>query len=243
MGTGPRAANRATRRESISLIPTVEDGLESYLRSSLPLSRETGDVSFEPPSATWAAQVNRITVSFFLYHVSRSPQPPRASAPRPGADGTVERRAPLPMVQLSYLVSAWAGSTRDEHQLLGDVLTRLLTQQVLPAEHLAVPLASSVQLALADDALNRPRDVWSGLGGTLKASFTLLATVAADAYAWETAPRGVVSIEGSLSQLQRTPAADATRPIVGPAVSADAGLSVRRGADGVLHATASDDRS
>ena len=243
MGTGPRAAHRATRRESIILIPTVEDGLETYLRSTLPLSHETGDISFEPPSSTWAAQVNRITVSLFLYHVSRSPMPPRASAPRPGADGRVERRAPLPMVQLSYLVSAWAGSTRDEHQLLGDVLTRLLAQQILPPEHLDTPLSSNVQLTLADDELNRPRDLWSGLGGTLKASFTLIATVAADAYPWEIAPRDVTSIDGSLGLMPRTSVAAAPRASIGPVGRARSDLPVRRGADGALHATVPDDRS
>lgn len=202
MGPVPRAAGRTTRREPAILIPAVEDGLERFLRSSLPLSRETGDISFEAPSSTWAAQVNRITVSCFLYNVSRSPMPPRASAPRTAADGRLERRAPLPMVQLSYLVSAWAGSTRDEHQLLGDVLTRLLAQQVLTAEHLDGTLESAVQLALAVDELNRPRDLWAGLGGTLKASFTLLATVAADAYPWETAAPPVASVVPAVEPLR-----------------------------------------
>ena len=231
------------RRESTILIPAVEDGLESYLRAALPLSRESGDISFEPPSSTWAAQVNRITVSCFLYDVSRSPLPPRASAPRTGADGRVERRAPLPMVQLSYLVSAWAGSTRDEHQLLGDVLTRLLAQQVLPAEHVDGSLGSSVQLALAADEVNRPRDVWAGLGGTLRASFTLLVTVAADAYPWETAPRGVSSVDGSVAAVPRAAdlASGTPRQALGRADGARTGA--QRGPDGALHATVPDDRS
>lgn len=198
--TGPTGGT-STRREPAILIPAVEDGLESYLRSALPLSRETGDISFEAPSSTWAAQVNRITVSLFLYNVARSPLPPRPSAARPGADGRPEHRAPLPMVQLSYLVSAWAGSTRDEHQLLGDVLTRLVAQQVLPPEHLDASLDSSVQLTLAVDELNRPRDLWSGLGGTLKASFTLLATVAADAYPWLPTAPAVTSVEAATTLL------------------------------------------
>lgn len=131
----------------------------------------------------------------FLYNVGRSPLPPRPASSRAGADGRPERRAPLPMVQLSYLVSAWAGSTRDEHQLLGDVLTRLVAQQVLPSEHVTGALESPVQLALATDELNRPRELWSGLGGTLKASFTLLVTVAADAYPWLPVAPSVTSVE------------------------------------------------
>ncbi|EYR62626.1 hypothetical protein N866_06730 [Actinotalea ferrariae CF5-4] len=215
------------------MIPAVEEGLESFLRAALPLSREVGDISFEAPSGTWAAQVNRITVNFFLYSVSRSPQPPRPAASRTGADGRLEQRAPLPMVQLSYLVSAWAGSTRDEHQLLGDVLTRLLAAQVLPPEHLATPLSSGVQLTLAVDELNRPRDLWGGLGGTLKASFTLHATVASDAYAWRTAAPGVSAIEGMAAPVPSVPPADAT-PSRPPLVT-------RRDEDGALRTTVADD--
>jgi hypothetical protein len=179
------------------LIPVVEDGLESLLRATLPLTPEQGDVSFDAPSSTWSATVNRLTVNLFLFNVSRSAQPPRPPAVRTGPGGELERRHPLPMVQLSYLVSAWAGSPRDEHLLLGDALTRLLAHQVLPPEHLPRELSSTVQLALATDETTRPREVWSGLGGSLKASFTLLVTVAADAYGWTLAPQAVSDVVGS----------------------------------------------
>ena len=179
------------------LIPVVEDGLERLLRSTLPLPTEQGDISFDPPSSTWSAQVNRLTVNLFLYGVTRSSQPSRGPSTRASAAGPAERRHALPMVQLAYLVSAWAGSSRDEHLLLGDALTRLLAHQVLPDQHLPRPLSSSVQLALASDEHNRPRDVWTGLGGSLKASFTLLVTVAADAYDWEAAAPEVTSVSGS----------------------------------------------
>lgn len=179
------------------LIPVVEDGLERLLRETLPLPTQQGDISFDPPSSTWSAQVNRLTVNLFLYGVARSSQPPRGPSVRTSAGGATERRHALPMVQLSYLVSAWAGSARDEHLLLGDALTRLLAHQVLPDRYLPRPLSSGVQLALAGDELNRPRDVWSGLGGSLKASFTLLVTVAADAYDWEAAAPEVTFVSGS----------------------------------------------
>ncbi len=186
------------------LIPTIDDGLERLLRAILPLPVEAGDISFDTPSGTWSAQVNRLTVNLFLYQVTKSGQPPRPSANRPGERGT-ERRFPLPMVQLSYLVSAWAGSPRDEHSLLGDVLTRLLAHQVLPAEHLLRPPSSPVQLAVASDELNRPRELWSSLGGQIKASFTLTALVAADAYQWELAPPAVTSVEPVTTRLGARP--------------------------------------
>ncbi|SEE66002.1 DUF4255 domain-containing protein [Ruania alba] len=169
------------------LISAVEDGIENLLRAALPLDRQHGDISFEAPNSTWSTTVNRLTVNLFLYGVSRSAQPPMVQPDRRDATGRVARRFALPMVELSFLVSAWAGSARDEHELLSDVLTRSLTYSTIPAEHLNVSLDSTVQLAVANDEKNRPRDVWSGLGGSLKASFVLIATVAADAYPWQEA--------------------------------------------------------
>lgn len=184
------------------LIPAVEDGIEKLLRATLPLPTEQGDISFEAPSSTWSASVNRLTVNAYLFGIARSSQPPRVQEHRPGPDGRIQRRFALPMVQLSYLVSAWAGSVRDEHALLGDVLTRLLAHPVIPAEHVTAALDSSVQLALGggDDA-TRPREVWAGIGGHLKASFVLQVTVAADAYPWETAPTAVEGVEAAISRL------------------------------------------
>lgn len=185
------------------LIPAVEDGITRLLRATLPLPTEQGDISFEAPSSTWSAGVNRLTVNAFLFGVARSGQPPRVQPHRPGPDGRLERRFALPMVQLSYLVSAWAGSVRDEHALLGDVLTRLLAHPTIPPEHVPAALDSAVQLALAAEDTARPREVWSGIGGHLKASFVLQATVAADAYPWEVAPTSVEGIETAMSQLSR----------------------------------------
>lgn len=178
------------------LIPIVEDGLEAMLRSALPLPADVGDISFDPPASTWSAQLSRITVNLFLYEVARSTQPGQAQARRLDDDGRIERRVQLPMIQLSYLVSAWAGSPRDEHQLLSDVLYCFLGSPVIAAEHLRADMASSVQLALITDERNRPRDLWSTLGSTPKGAFTITATVAADAFEWMRAARGVERIEG-----------------------------------------------
>lgn len=167
------------------LIPAVDAGLDRLLRTQLPLTAEQGDISFEAPSATWSAQVNRLTVNLFLYDVCRSAQPLRTTGPRMLDNGQEQTRYPLPMVQLTYLVSAWAGTERDAHALLGDVLLTCLANQILPPEHVPVELSSNIQLAVATDSQNKPREVWTALNGPLRASFTLHATVAGDAYDWQ----------------------------------------------------------
>jgi hypothetical protein len=177
------------------LIPAVEQGLETLLRDALPLPEHIGDVSFDPPSRTWAAQLSRVTVNLFLFGVGRSAQPPRPTAERTTANGRLERRPPLPMVELNYLVSAWAGNVRDEHELLGDVLGCIVTNQVLPAASLSSELPATVQIALAPQDHGRAKDVLTAVEGSLRASFEIVITTALDSLAWrEVAPR-VASIQ------------------------------------------------
>jgi hypothetical protein len=182
-------------KEQAMFVRMVDEGLERFLRTQLPLPEDLGDISFEAPTGNWSAQLSRITVNLFLYEVARSSHPARAATQRVDANGRSERRAPQPMVQLNYLVSAWAGSPRDEHQLLGDVISRIAPCDVLPAEHLPAELASTVHLGFGADERNRPRDVWGAAGGQLKASFTLQATVAADSFAWQDQAPLVTRIE------------------------------------------------
>lgn len=168
-------------------ISHVDSGLEKLLRTRLPLPEELGDVSFDAPNGTWSAQLSRITVNLFLYDVQRSTMPSAPSA-RAATDGQpAQRRRPQPMIQLGYLVSAWAGSPRDEHQLLGDVVSILAGVDAIPEELLPDGLSSSVRLTLGDGD-NRAREIWSASGGSLKASVCLMATVAADSYDWEITP-------------------------------------------------------
>ncbi len=182
------------------IIPTVDSGLEAMIRKALPLPPALGDVNFDPPSGTWSAQLNRIPVNLFLFGVGRSPQPPRPAADRT-VDGRAQRRAPLPMVQMHYLVSAWAGTVRDEHQLIGDTLTVFLLSQVLPPEHLPADISAGVQLAVAPHDNNRAKDVWSTVGGTIKPSFELIVTTASDALPYVDLPPAVERIEGMLAPI------------------------------------------
>lgn len=177
------------------IIPVIDAGLESMLRAELPLPATVGDVSFDPPSGTWSAQLSRITVNLFLFGVGRSPQPPRPAADRV-VDGVRQRRPQVPMIELHYLVSAWAGTVRDEHQLTGELLSRFIEHQVLPQDHVQGSLVSPIQLAIAPHDNNKAKDVWSTVGGTIKPSFELVVTTAIDALPYEDLPPAVERIEG-----------------------------------------------
>ncbi|MCL2781856.1 MAG: DUF4255 domain-containing protein, partial [Actinomycetia bacterium] len=135
-------------------IAAVETALEKLIRQELPLPEDVGDVTFEAPTNNWSAQLSRVTVNLFLYNVSRSPHPARALMRR-DVNGGIQKRAPQPMVQLSYLLSAWAGSIRDEHLLLGDVVSRLIAVEGIPAALLPQELSTSVSFEFVDDSGNK----------------------------------------------------------------------------------------
>lgn len=180
-------------------ISHVDSGLEKLLRTRLPLPEEMGDVSFDAPSGTWSAQLSRITVNLFLYDVQRSNQP-SAPATRTLDGAPAQRRRPQPMMQLGYLVSAWAGSPRDEHQLLGDVVSIMAGVEAIPDDLLPDELSSTVRLGLGDSD-NKVREIWASSGGSLKASFSLMVTVAADTFDWELTPPSVERISGMASRM------------------------------------------
>jgi hypothetical protein len=135
----------------------------------------------------------------FLYDLARSNHPARSATQRVDANGHAERRPPQPMIKLSYLVSAWAGNPRDEHQLLGEIVSRLAAINTVPTQHLPSDVSSTVHLSVGTDEQNRPREIWSGAGGQLKASFVLQATVAADTFGWQDQAPAVTRIEALTS--------------------------------------------
>lgn len=188
------------------MITAVDAGLEQLLRVSVPLPADVADISFEPPDSTWGAQLSRITVSLFLFDVSRSPMPRQPPISRTRDDGRVETRPALPLFKLSYLVSAWAGNTRDEHHLLGELLSCLLSHDVLPPHHLSTQLPGPVQLSVSSHDGRKPGEVWSSLQSKLKPSFELEATVPVDA-AWELAAPIVTQVEGEVSRRPEEPSA------------------------------------
>jgi hypothetical protein len=186
-------------------IRTVDESLERMVRAELPLPDDLGDVTFDAPTSNWSAQLSRITVNFFLYDVGLSDEPSRSPMRRVTENGQAERRVPQPIIRLGYLVSAWAGSPRDEHQLLGDLVSRFASRSTLPEEYLTSSLSSSVHLRLCADDANKPRDVWSGSGGQLKASFTMEVSVAADTFGWQDEAPAVTRIEALTNPKPRPP--------------------------------------
>lgn len=135
------------------------------------------EVVFDAPTREWAARRTAPTLSVFLYDI-REDTSRRGSGTEEvyDADGNlVARRSPARWYELTYLVTAWASRPQDEHRLLSQALTCLVATETLPPRLLTGTLAElglTVGLDATGPGPDTPAvcDVWSALGGELKAS-------------------------------------------------------------------------
>ena len=99
------------------------------------------------------------------------------------ADGfVVDRRQPARRFKLSYLLTVWTQRPEDEHRLLSAALSCFVALDALPPELLQGELAEQREAIRMTIALPRPpdrpiSDVWTALGGELKACLDLIVTV------------------------------------------------------------------
>lgn len=161
------------------MIHEVDEGLRLLLtESGLP---ESGvDLVFDAPTRDWAARRNAPTISVFLYDIREDIARRRSGTSEEYDDAgiTVARRTPPRWFELTYLVTAWTNRPQDEHRLLSEVLRCLVRSDVLPARLHTGTLAElglTVSIDAAGGAASGPSasDVWSALGGELKASIGL----------------------------------------------------------------------
>ncbi|MER6031189.1 DUF4255 domain-containing protein [Streptomyces sp. NPDC001851] len=158
------------------MIHEVDEALRGLLGES-GLEASGVEIVFDAPTRDWAARRNAPTVCAFLYDIREDPGRRGSGAGEVyDADGhVVARRTPPRWFELTYLVTAWASRPQDEHRLLSQVLATLVAAEALPERLLTGSLAElglTVGLETAGAALDAPAasDVWSALGGELKAS-------------------------------------------------------------------------
>src|SRR5690606_31581070 len=120
---GSTGAERA--RAGATVIHLVDASLERFLRAVVPLPPAVS-LSFATPDKRWGAANAGPTVNLFLWDVRRDVTQAHFGLRHEQVDGQSVVRRPDPDVSLRYLVTAWAGEPRDEHQLLGSVLRALL---------------------------------------------------------------------------------------------------------------------
>jgi hypothetical protein len=168
------------------VIQLIDQALERYLRAAVPLPEKSVDVSFVTPDKAWGKSITQPSVNLFLWDVKRS-----AALSQTGRlEQTIEeqryRRPPLPVIDFNYFVTAWATEQRDEHQLLGSVMTAILASGEVPTEYMPEQLAGlpPISIELATSAARKPGDFVSVLDGQLKPGLEICASLEVDALRW-----------------------------------------------------------
>jgi Pvc16 N-terminal domain len=196
------------------LIQFIDEAVEAHLRREVPLPETSVDISFAAPDRAWGAAVTRPTVNIFLWDIRRNTTRTTAGMAQQGADGQVERRPTNPVIDLRYVVTAWAAEHRDEHQLLGSVLTCILAHSsvapdILPPQ---LPTSSSLSLGLASEEARVTGEFWSSLDGRLKPGLQLVVSIPLDIFGWVPAGPPTASVGVAAQRMKQPPDFGKGRP-------------------------------
>jgi hypothetical protein len=186
------------------VIQFIDEAIENLLRRGVPLPEGSVDISFAAPDKAWGAGVTRPTVNVFLWDIRRNRALSSSGLGQQYSDGQrVVRRPTDPVVDLRYLVTAWAGEHRDEHQLLGAVLRCVLANSAVPAGMLPDALSGApfVRVGLASEEARVPGEFWSSLDGRLKPGLQMVVTLPVAVFEWVPAGPPATSLSVGTTRL------------------------------------------
>jgi len=165
------------------MIQDVDESLRALVKRDA-LNGSKADIAFDAPNKEWSSRRNTPTVDLYLYVIREDLEQREVMWQDIRGDASnsrlvTERRPPPRRFKLSYLVTAWTQRPEDEHRLLSSLLACFLRHPTMPADALSGVLADARQPILLNIALPPPQDrsisdVWSALGGELKASLDLV---------------------------------------------------------------------
>lgn len=165
--------------------------------TSTPALVRNAEVAFDRPSDSY--NPDKTTINLFLYDIRENTELRSNEPVIERQNGLATMRRPPMRLNCSYLVTAWiqSGATGEQailqqHELLGEVLRVFSRWSSLPLptpdekgkNFLQGELKNSlypISLVTAQtDLMRNPAEFWSALGGKLRPSFTLTATLAMD---------------------------------------------------------------
>jgi hypothetical protein len=165
------------------MINEVDEALRSLVKAEI-LNGADVEVVFDAPTREWASRRNKPTIDMYLYDIREDLRRRQTGfVERRTAEGEIEERQELPrFYKLAYLITAWTQRPEDEHRLLSALLACFMMQEVIPETYVPSILADvgiplGLLIAYPPPENRQVSDVWSSLGGDLKASIDLVVTL------------------------------------------------------------------
>src|SRR2546428_2465336 len=164
----------------MAMIQDVDESLRALVKRDA-LNGSKADVAFDAPTKEWSSRRNTPTVDLYLYDIREDLEQREVmwESVRDDSGFVTERRPPARRFKLSYLVTAWTQRPEDEHRLLSSLLSCFLRNQTMPVDLITGSLVGARLPITLNIAMPPPQDrsisdVWSALGGELKASLDLV---------------------------------------------------------------------
>ena len=160
-----------------------------FLKRELPIKNGEVDITFDQPKREWSARLNRPTVNIYLHDVRENVQmrqrQPAWEMQRNGNGTVTQRRRPV-IVDLHYMITAWATEPEDEHRLLTRTLMVLFKEPNLPTDLLTDGFeeqATPIPIVVAQpEEMRNPAEVWSALDNELRPTVGCRLTVSLNPY-------------------------------------------------------------
>ncbi len=158
------------------MLSSLDQSLEDFLRSEVPLRPEDVDVVFATPDKEWSGRVTRSTVNLFMFDVRRSVNRSVTAMTTKESNGSFSRSRLAPLIKVRYLVTVWTKEAGDEHRVLGDLLSLIALSTEIPNQFLIGDLEGlgyPAQLMLGLEDGRPTNDMWGPLGVPPRASLEL----------------------------------------------------------------------
>jgi len=154
------------------MLADLDRTLKQFLAQELPIKNGEVEVSFGAPNKDWAAGRVKPTVNLYLYQIGENAKLRRNDWVVEKKDGQATKHRPPERINVTYMVTAWAGDVEDEHRLLWRLLTVFLKHSELPEDVLRGDLqeaAGRIKAGLLPgDEMPNPTDLWNVLGNDIR---------------------------------------------------------------------------
>ncbi len=165
------------------MIHEIDTAIESFLGQEV-LGSAGVEVSFEAPTKEWAQKRTSPVVNAYLYDIREDNNRRQVGVyeSRNEKGELTARTEPPRFFRLSYMITAYASRSLDEHRLLSAILISFLPHKVFPERHLTGTVLETglpvlLEIGRAPVESRQISDVWTAFGGELKASIDLVATM------------------------------------------------------------------
>jgi hypothetical protein len=187
------------------MIDDLDETIKKLLTRELPIKNGEVEISFETPNREWAAGRVKPTINFYLYQIAENLKLRQTEWKVEKNNGQSTKRRPPKRMNLTYMITTWAGDVEDEHRLLWRVMAVLAKFPKLPEDLLQGDLKDTeVDIKASfppEDEILNPTDLWNVLSNDIRPSIHYRVVLPLDVFKRFTGPlvlKKIIKVEQGL---------------------------------------------